>query len=65
MSPRSPSPFFINPFDQEVGFLDAGSSLARSRVTTRDVDDVQRDVRQLGAERGGQIVASAFDQDPN
>ena len=47
---------------QEVGARDARASLARNLLALGDVDDVDRRVDQLGAERGRQVVAAALDQ---
>src|SRR5205823_1771664 len=48
---------------QQVGPGDAGAALARDLVAARDVDDVDAQVRQLGAEGRGQVVAAALDDD--
>ena len=49
--------------DQQVALGDAGPAFARDLLATGDVDHVQRQVRQLGAEGGGQVVAAGFDED--
>src|SRR5262249_56302124 len=48
--------------DREVGAGDAGAALARNLLALGDVDDVDRRVDQLGAERGRQVVTAALDQ---
>ena len=40
-----------------------GPALARDLVAAGDVDDVDAEIRQLRAERGGQVVAAALDDD--
>ena len=49
--------------DQQVAARDAGAALAGDLVAGRNVDDVDRQVRQFGAEGGRQVVAAGFDQD--
>ena len=49
--------------DEQVGPGDAGAALARDLVAAGDVDDVDGQVGQLGAEGGGQVVAAALDED--
>ena len=49
--------------DQQIGPGDAGAALARDLVAAGDVDHVERQVGQLGAEGGGQVVAAALDDD--
>src|SRR5919109_2900551 len=48
--------------DQEVGTCHAWPSLAWDFIAASDVDDVDRDIDQLRAERGGQVVATALDK---
>ena len=48
--------------DQQVAARDAGTTLARHLVAPGDVDDVDADVDELGAERGGEIVATGFEK---
>src|SRR5204863_2990872 len=43
--------------DQEVGAGDAWAALARDLVARRDIDDVDRQIGELGREGGGEIVA--------
>ena len=49
--------------DQQIGPRDAGPALARDLVARGDVDDVDRQVGELGREGRGQVVAAALDQD--
>src|SRR5437867_1003527 len=49
--------------EEQVRAHDAGPALARDLLALRDVDDVDRGVHELGAERRGQIIAAAFDQE--
>ncbi|MEI9992468.1 MAG: hypothetical protein WDM86_20845 [Rhizomicrobium sp.] len=42
---------------------DAGTAFARDLVARRDVDDVERDVRQFRREGRREIVAAALDED--
>ncbi|CDN41140.1 hypothetical protein BN871_AC_00340 [Paenibacillus sp. P22] len=49
--------------DEQVGSHDARAALARYFFPLGNVDDVDEPVRQLGAERGSQIVAAALDED--
>ena len=48
--------------DQQVALGDAGAALARDLVAGRHVDHVQRQIRQLRAEGGREIVAARLDQ---
>ena len=48
---------------QQVAAGDARPALARDLVAGGDVDHVDREIRQLRAEGGGQVVAAALDQD--
>lgn len=48
---------------QEIGLRDAWTAFARDFVPTRDVDDLDRVVRQFATEAGGQIVAAGFEQE--
>ena len=48
---------------QQVGFGNTRPTFARNLVACRDVDDINCEVGQLGAEGGGQIVTAAFDED--
>src|SRR5947208_6274836 len=48
---------------QQVRLGDARPALARNLVARRYVDHVERQVRELRAEGGGQIVAPRFDED--
>ena len=48
--------------DQQVRARDARPALARDLVARRDVDHVEREVGQLGAERRGEVVAAALDE---
>jgi colanic acid/amylovoran biosynthesis protein len=50
-------------YDEQVRARDAGPALARDLVAGRDVDDVDRDVGELRAERRRQVVAARFDED--
>src|SRR5262245_17430010 len=47
---------------QQVRARDARTTLARNLVAARDVDDVDRRVRQFRAEAGREIVAAALDE---
>ena len=49
--------------DEKVRAGDAGPALARDLVARGHVDDVDREVGELGAEGGGEIVAARFDED--
>ena len=49
--------------DQQVGLRDAGAALARDLLAAGDVDHVEREVRQLGAEGRGEVVAARLDED--
>ena len=49
--------------DEQVRARDAGAALARNLVAGRDVDHVEREVGKLRAERRGQVVAAALDDD--
>ena len=40
-----------------------GSALARNLVARGDVDHIEADVRQLGAEGRGKVIAAGFDDD--
>ena len=48
--------------DQQVGFCDAGAAFAGDFVAGGDVDDVEGEVRQFGAEGGGEVVTAGFHQ---
>ena len=48
--------------DQQVRFRDRGPALAGDLFTRRHVDDVKRDIGELRAEGGRQVVSPAFDQ---
>ncbi len=48
---------------QQIRAHDARAALARNLVAARHVDHVDRNVHQFRAERRGQIVAAAFDED--
>ena len=48
---------------EQVAQDEARSPLARDLVAAGDVDDVQAVVDELGAERQGQVVAAALEQD--
>ena len=48
--------------DEQVGAGDAGPALARDLVAGGDVDDVDRQVGELGREGRREIVAARFDQ---
>jgi hypothetical protein len=48
--------------DQQIAAGDAGAALARDLVARRNVDDIDRDIGQFGAEGRGQIVAAALDK---
>src|SRR5574343_788463 len=48
--------------DEQVALGDAGAAFARDFFACGHVDHVDRQVRQLGAEGGGQVVAAAFDE---
>ncbi len=48
--------------DQQIRARNSGSTLARYFVSTRYVDDVNRNVDQFGAEHGGKVVAAALDE---
>ena len=41
---------------------DAGAAFARDLVAGGDVDHVERQIGQFGAERGGEVVAARFDE---
>ena len=45
---------------QQVGTGDAGAAFARDFLALRHVDHVDRDVGELRAEGGGEIVAAAI-----
>jgi len=47
---------------QEIRARDAGTTLPRNLVAGGDVDHVDRQVRKLGREGRGQIVAAGLDQ---
>ena len=49
--------------DQQVALGDAGAALARDLVAGGDVDHVERQVGELGAEGRGEVVAAGLDQD--
>lgn len=49
--------------DEQVALGDARAALARDFLAGGDVDDVDGEVREFGAECGGQIVAAAFHED--
>src|SRR5580704_18086865 len=49
--------------DEEVGAGDAGSAFARDLVAGGDVDDVNRQIGELGGEGGGEVVAARLAQD--
>ena len=46
--------------DEQVALGDAGAALAGDFFARCHVDDVDGEVRELGAEGGGQVVAAAF-----
>ncbi len=48
--------------DQEIRAGDAGTALARDLLAGRDIDHVDREIRELGAEGRGQVVAAGLDQ---
>src|SRR5260221_1940325 len=48
--------------DEEIRLRDARPALARDLVARGDVDDVERQVRELRAERGGEVVAARLDE---
>ena len=48
---------------QEVGAGDPGSALARDLVAGGDVDDVDREVGELRAEGGGEVITTGLDED--
>src|SRR4051794_23634788 len=49
--------------DQQVAAGDPGAALPGDLVPGGDVDHVNREVGQFGAEGGGEVVAPALDQD--
>src|SRR5207245_11665208 len=49
--------------DEQVRARDARSTLARDLLALGDVDHVDRRVHQLRAERRGQIIAAALDEE--
>src|SRR5688572_5340472 len=49
--------------DEQVGACDPGAALARDLLALGDIDDVDGGVHQLGAERGGKVVAAALDEE--
>ncbi len=49
--------------DEQVRAGDAGAALARDLLAGRDVDHVDREVRELGAEGRREVVAAALDED--
>src|ERR1700746_2241976 len=48
---------------KQVRASDSGTALARNLIALGDVDDVDPDVDELGAERGCKIIAAALDED--
>ena len=48
--------------DEQVRLCDSGPPFARNLVAARDVDDVDREIRQLAAELSRQIVSPALDE---
>jgi len=48
---------------EQIALRNAGASFARNFVATGHVDYVDGYVHQFGAERGGQVIPSAFDED--
>src|SRR5262249_53349206 len=48
--------------NEQIGTGDAGATLARYFFTSRDVDHIDRQVRQLGAEGCRKIIAAGFDK---
>ena len=49
--------------DEQIGANDAGAAFARDLVATRYINDVDRNIRQIGTERGREIIATTFDED--
>src|SRR5262245_66044875 len=49
-------------YDQQIGTGDAGSALAGYLFTGRNVDHIDRQVRQLGTECCRKVVAAGFDK---
>ncbi len=50
---------------QQIGFGDAGPALARDLVAGGDVDHVEREIGEFGAECRGEVVAAAlYENDP-
>jgi hypothetical protein len=49
--------------DEEIALGDAGAALARNLLACCHVDHVDGQIRQFGAEGGGQVVAARFDED--
>src|SRR5262249_5764325 len=49
--------------DEQIRAGDPGAALARDLVAGGDVDDVDGDVGELGAEGRGEVVAARFDED--
>jgi hypothetical protein len=48
--------------DKQVAFGDAGAAFARDFFASGDVNHVNGQVREFGAEGGGQVVATAFNK---
>ena len=48
--------------DEQVGLGDAGAALARDFVPAAHIDDIDGEVCQFRAERGGEVVSAAFHQ---
>src|SRR3954462_14776945 len=48
--------------DEKVGAGDAGPALARDLLAAGDVDDVDREVGELGREGRGEVVAAGLDE---
>jgi hypothetical protein len=49
--------------DQQIGPHNTRSAFAGNLISTGNIDDVNRGIRQIGAERGGKVVATAFYED--
>ena len=49
--------------EEEVAVADGGAAFAGDFVSFGDIDDVDEDVHQFGRECGGEVIATAFDED--
>ena len=49
--------------DQQIGLGDARAALARDLLAGCDVDDVEREVGELGRKGRGEVVTAGFDED--